>query len=693
MVNKIKLDLEEGKVINVKKSFKKHKDKCDIYNLINELEHSGDVYFDEKNMLLYPLGENYFISEVHSGKKGNKYIIHNENNHNVLNLGVLNKDKILYKFINNTFKEVDIVERSDNTIVSEIKFAHGNYYFSHYSDDFKFPININNLGDYNIGDIVKIKLDDVISDNIYSGKIVDYICNINDADADFKRVGAIYNKSYEFNKEIINEMNNVNNEILYDFNSSRRDMRKQQFFTIDGADAKDKDDAIAVEKLSNGDYILRVSIADVCQYVNPWKNENTYNEAVERGTSIYSAGSVIPMLPKKLSNNVCSLNERVNRLTKTIEVRFDSNANIIKYDVYNSIINSKRAFTYDEVNRYLVDGVKPVGNSELLPRLDEAKELSDKITFNRLVQGSVALFSDELKLSVNKNKSIININELEIGEGNRLIENFMIIANNVYAKYSEENNLGIIYRVHDNSINELITSALNKIKKSKLISGVDLDNISDFSEYVLHNDKDMNGVIASYFLLRSMMRAKYSTENIGHFGLGLDNYAQFTSPIRRLPDLINHIVLEHHLNNKKLPDNFKSQLQHLAYVSTCTERDADLISKEVNNIKIFDYLIENNIKDIPMRIVDIKKSHVVVKKLDLCTGVIPLENFSSNVSYDKKKELIRVVGSNDVYKINSTVIANPVEVNSNGIIFEADVASKKHNNKVVKKVKGTMIRN
>lgn len=380
--------------------------------------------------------------------------------------------------------------------------------------------------------------------------------------------------------------------------SRRRDLRTLPIVTIDGADAKDLDDAVYVEELANGNYTLGVHIADVSHYVT--ENNPLDVEAYKRGTSVYLADRVIPMLPQTLSNGVCSLKPAVDRLTLSCEMEIDANGDIVKYDIFESVIHSHARMTYDEVNQILAEDPKleltdeKKAVSHLFPKMEKLAQI---LRAKRQERGAIDFNLEESKVVVDENGKAIDIIRRDRGKGERLIEEFMLAANETVASHFYYAEVPALYRVHE----EPKTSKLQTFVKLAQSLGYPIKgNLIDVHPKALQAVlKQIEGTdaeeVLSTMLLRSLTKARYSEEVLGHYGLATKLYTHFTSPIRRYPDLMVHRLLRAYFFDGKIGDTtyIKAMEKYLPVVgettSTCEQRAVQL-ERDVTSMKMAEYM-------------------------------------------------------------------------------------------------------
>lgn len=399
----------------------------------------------------------------------------------------------------------------------------------------------------------------------------------------------------EFPDEVVKEAEEVPDTISPDDLKGRRDLREDVIITIDGADAKDLDDAVIVKKLENGNYYLGVHIADVSHYVK--EDSPMDQEAYERGTSTYLTDRVIPMLPQRLSNGICSLHPNVDRLTLSCEMEINSSGEVVSYEIFPSVIRSYRRMTYDAVNKILMDKDEEVRkeHADLVLMFETMEELHHILEKKREERGSIDFDTREAKIEVDPEGTPVDILLRERGVGERLIESFMLAANETVSEHYATQNLPILYRVHDRPDEakmqrflEFVTSFGINVKGTK--DSVSPKNLQSVLEKV--KDKPEETVV-SMLMLRSMQQAKYDVKPIGHYGLAADYYSHFTSPIRRYPDLILHRLIHYYAEvaaDDRARKRWQKKLPDIAEHSSMTERRAVDAERETDELKKTEYM-------------------------------------------------------------------------------------------------------
>lgn len=376
----------------------------------------------------------------------------------------------------------------------------------------------------------------------------------------------------------------------------RRDLREQLIVTIDGEDAKDLDDAVTVKKLANGNYFLGVHIADVSNYVT--EGSQLDREAYERGTSVYLTDRVIPMIPQRLSNGICSLNPHVPRLTMSCEMEIDPNGQVVSHDIFPSVIQTTERMTYTAVNQILEEQDEQLMKryKQLVPMFQEMQELHQILEEMRIRRGAISFEDREAKILVEPDGQPTDILLRSRGVGERLIESFMLAANETVAEHFNKRNFPFIYRIHEQPKEEKMqrffdfASALGIVVRGTkgTITPKDLQKVIENVE-----DKPESAVINT-MLLRSMQQARYSEDNFGHYGLAAEYYTHFTSPIRRYPDLIVHRLIRSYGQDPSEANQtyWENELPEIAEHSSKMERRAVEAEREVDAMKKAEYMMD-----------------------------------------------------------------------------------------------------
>ena len=447
------------------------------------------------------------------------------------------------------------------------------------------------------GHIVVVNVIKELDRNTVLGEITTIIGHKNDAGVDIEAIIYKHMFSPKFPDEVLEEVEKIPNEVRLEDKKGRCDLTDLTIFTIDGLDTKDIDDAISIKKLKNGNYELGVHIADVSYYVKP--GTKLYDEAYERGTSVYLVDRVVPMLPHKLSNGICSLNPGVERLAQSCVMEINSKGKVVSHDIFESVIKSRKQMNYRDVNKWLDEKIVVDGYEEFTSDLTLMKELADILRKQRSIRGAIDFDTDEAKIIADDTGKPIDVVLRERASGEKMIEDFMIAANETVASHIFYMSLPFVYRVHGTPKEEKVNDFLNFVSSLgyKITGKVDINKPYSIQKVLdqLRTKKEYK--ILSSLMLRSMQKAVYQTDNIGHFGLASKIYTHFTSPIRRFPDTTVHRLLRTYLyendESKKTIDYFKEYLPVLTEHASLKERDAIDCEREVEDMKMAEYMMDH----------------------------------------------------------------------------------------------------
>ena len=525
-----------------------------------------------------------------------------------------------------------------------------------------------------------------IGNRTFLGKVEKIIGHKNDPGVDILTIAAKHSIETEFSEEVKRELKNIPDEVCESDLIGRTDLTKEMIFTIDGDDTKDIDDAISVKR-DGKNYVLGVHIADVSNYVKV--GSALYDSAFSRGTSSYLADTVIPMIPHQLSNGICSLNPEVIRLTISCVMTIDGNGKVISYDIFPSYIKSRKQMTYKNVNKILDENIIPEGYGEFADTLKLMHELSKILRQEKINRGYIDFGIDEAKVIQDENGKAIDIVKRVQGTGEKLIEDFMIAANETVATHISNLDLPFIYRVHDLPNAEKIEDFSNLIKQMGYQIHTNLNKITPVTMQKLLNefrDKD-EFVILSDMLLRSMKKAIYSTNNIGHFGLASKNYTHFTSPIRRFPDLSVHRLLRTYLFENRIDMetiNFNAKyLIDVADHSSETEVNSVEAERDVLDMKMAEYMESHIGEEYEGIISGVTNFGMFVELDNLIEGLVHISTLDGFYTY--VPEMLSLISANkkNKYRIGDKVKIIVTNANKNqGIIdFELVKGEKNGNSK------------
>ena len=510
------------------------------------------------------------------------------------------------------------------------------------------------------------------------GKVVEILGRPGDKGIDIDIIIRKYNLPEDFPPSVLNSALDIEDFITEDEIKGRLDLRNVKMVTIDGEDAKDLDDAVSIERLENGNFKLGVHIADVTHYVK--ERSVIDKEAFKRATSVYLIDRVIPMLPKKLSNGICSLNPKVDRLTLSCIMEVNRQGKVVNHTIAQSVIKTNERMTYTDVTKILRDN-----DVELIERykdlVDDFKvmeELCKILRKKRLDRGAIDFDFEECKIILDEKGKPIDIKPYERAIANRMIEEFMLLANETVAEHMEKLKVPFVYRIHENPDAE-------KLEKFKaFIYNLGYNDITWGEEVnpkalqrVLDKFKGENEeTIISTLLLRSMMQARYSPECAGHFGLAADYYCHFTSPIRRYPDLQIHRIIKEYLN-KELTENRSKKLVSIvdsaAKQSSEMERVAQEAEREVDDLKKAEYMKDRIGEIFEGMISSVTGFGAFVELPNTIEGLVHITSFRDDYYiYDEDRLILIGERNKKIYRLGDKlkVLCSKVDILSREIYFE-----------------------
>lgn len=572
--------------------------------------------------------------------------------------GAIHGDKVIVeitskKGIDLEGRIVKIVERKLNNMVGEVILKDGRKIIQLDNEKVKIQVILDPATDKGAmeGHKVYVKIGSKIGDNIYKGDVIKILGHKNDPGVDILSIVYKYDIETEFSDEVMEELNDIPDHLLDEEINERlnHDLRNMTIFTIDGDDTKDIDDAISIEKLENGNYKLGVHIADVSHYVK--EGTALYKDAYERGTSVYLADRVIPMLPHKLSNGICSLNPNEDRLAQSCIMEIDNNGKVVNYDIFESIIRSKKQMTYKCVNKILDENIIPSGYEPFADDLKLMEELAVILRKMKANRGYIDFDLDEAKIIVNDKGEAIDVVLRDRGTGEKLIEDFMIAANETVATHVFNMQfLPFVYRIHGEPSEEKITRFISYVSSCgyKLVGKFDKIYPSSMQQ-ILDQLKDKPEFhIFSSLLLRSMQKAIYDTNNIGHFGLGSKCYTHFTSPIRRFPDTTVHRLLhKYFVSNKMDKDTIEFEQNNLKLIaehSSQKERNSVDCERDVDDMKMAEYMLKHIGEEFTGMISSITSRGMYIELPNLIEGRVNIEDLTDD-HYTFDESTIRLVGT------------------------------------------------
>lgn len=521
-----------------------------------------------------------------------------------------------------------------------------------------------------------------VANKKYIADVLKILGHKDDAGIDILSIAYKYAIEDEFSPDTIKELDSIPNEVDQKELINRTDLTNEMIFTIDGADTKDIDDAISLT-YKDGIYTLGVHIADVSHYVK--ENTALGDDAYKRGTSSYLADTVIPMIPHKLSNGICSLNEGVIRLTMSCVMDINERGDIVKYDIFPSFIKSNKKMTYKCVNEILENNVIPEGYEPFKDTLLKMNELAKILRKKKASRGYIEFEIPEAKVIQDKDGRAIDIVKRTTGAGEKLIEDFMIAANETVATHISNMDLPFIYRVHALPNTEKIEDFLNLVKILGYTIETSINEITPKTmQRLLGELKDKPEFpILSSLLLRSMKKAEYSKTNIGHFGLASTDYTHFTSPIRRFPDLTVHRLLKTYLVDKDFSMGTINYLDSslVAIAEHSSEREVASINAErdVNDMKMAEYM-ESHIGETYTGIISsVTNFGFFVELENLIEGLVHVNTLKGDY-YNYVPELLALIGKSTkkTYRVGDTVTIKVINASKETAMIDFEIVEKKN---------------
>ena len=551
-------------------------------------------------------------------------------------------------------------------------------------DDSKIKLNIEVPREKSLnavdGHKVVVEIDKQLGNNRCIGHVVEIIGHVNDPGVDILSIVYKYNINVDFPDDVKDEVSKLPMQVYQSDLVGRHDLRDEMIFTIDGDDTKDIDDAISVDRLPNGHYKLGVHIADVSYYVK--EGSPLDNEALERGTSVYLVDRVIPMLPHELSNGICSLNPGVDRLAISCVMEFNVDGKQLSYEIFPSVIRSRKQMTYKKVNSILEKNIVPEGYEEFADKLKLMEELAVILRKAKVKRGYIDFEVDEAKVLVDDKGVPTDVVLRDRGKGEKLIEDFMIAANECVATHIYFMNLPFIYRVHEYPKEEKIRSFLGFVSNLGYhVNGNIKDVKPTTMQKILEQLKDKPEYkILSSLLLRSMQKAVYKPENLGHYGLASSCYTHFTSPIRRYPDTTVHRLLRTYLFEGKVNmetiNKWEEKLVYIAEHSSERERASVDCEREVDDMKMAEYMEKHIGEQYEGMISSVTSFGMFVELDNLIEGLVPIKDMDDYFHYDEDRMTLTGEKSHVKYSIGERVIVKVVRASKEEKTIDFEIVKK-----------------
>ncbi|MCE6114418.1 ribonuclease R [Mycoplasmopsis agalactiae] len=610
-------------------------------------------------------GKCAFVDVEELSKNGTKssYFVSSNNFNTALNNDIVEADVFepISPDNNRTFAKVKkIIERRCKTLIGVLDNVNGFVTFKPIEPIYKnTSFRIKNIAsEARVLDVVVAEIINYENRN-KEINIIKRITDVNDPMAYVKSLEEARNVPREFPAEV-NEYiqkfipENIKNEDL----SMRTDLRNDLVVTIDGSSTKDFDDAISVVKIDENTYELGVHIADVAYYVK--ENTPLDDEALKRGTSIYLLNEVVPMLPFKLSNGICSLNPNEERLTISCITKINKLGQSIETKIVPSVIKSKYRLTYERVNEFINES-KDFEDKELNKMLKNAYELSQIIREFKNKQGYIDFEIQEPHIELDSDGRVLDISVEKTGESEKMIEDFMVRANEEVAKFITNSKLPMMYRIHEVPSEEKIEYFLEVLKSLKINVSLNRKHITPltFQKIINQINSQRNDEFLKMLFLRTMQKAVYSPDNIGHFGLASECYCHFTSPIRRYPDVIVHRVLWDFVFKKQLNkvDEFAANLQKIAAMNSASEENAVQLERDVNDLKFAEYFKSKINSEFEGQVFGITKFGMFIQFDNKTDAMVHISNIGDG-DFEANEQMTKLYSKNDpkkAYKLGQTV--------------------------------------
>ena len=663
---------------------------------IEELVNTYEIFKTKKEKyLLIKNCPGLKIGKIAINKKGFGFLLLDKEDDIYIDSDNLNNaihnDTVLVEIIKKGLKPegrvLKIVKRDLNNVVGEVIIKDNKMILKPDDDKLDLTIYLSKETTKNCveGHKVLALLTKNLGHKNYLADCLKIIGHKDDAGIDILSIAYKYNIIDEFNEEVIKELDAIPDEVDKKDLENRKDLTNEVIFTIDGSDTKDIDDAISLS-YKDGIYTLGVHIADVSHYVK--ENTALGDEAFNRGTSSYLADTVIPMIPHKLSNGICSLNEGVIRLTMSCVMNINNKGDVESYDIFPSYIKSNKKMTYENVNKILEENTTPVGYEPYKEILLKMHELAKILRKKKVSKGYIEFDIPEAKVIQDKNGKAIDIKKREQHAGESLIEDFMIEANVTVATHIANMELPFIYRVHDIPNADKIDDFKNLVHALGYKIETSINEITPKSMQRLLNslkDKPEFNILSS-LLLRSMKKAEYSKNNIGHFGLALDNYTHFTSPIRRYPDLTVHRLLKTYLIDKDFSMSTINYLDNnlITIAEHSSEREVASINAErdVNDMKMAEYMESHIGEEYEGTISSVTNFGFFVELDNLVEGLVHVNSLKGDY-YNYVPELLSLIGKSTkkMYRVGDKIKIKVVNASKENALIDFEIVKDKQNDR------------
>lgn len=684
-------ELKEALDINDTDDFK------NLIKTLNELEDSGALVRTRKNKFGLPEKMNLVKGRIQMHAKGFAFLIpENEEQtdvyiHHSDLTSAMNNDIVLVRLE----KKDDAGNRPEGTVIRIIEravhqvvgtFEDNRSFGFVIADDKRIPNDIFVPKSKTKGAVTGHKVVATITKypegrKSAEGEITQILGHKSDPGIDIISIIYKHGITIDFPDEVLEQAENTPDTIHEDEIKNRKDLRDEVTVTIDGADAKDLDDAVSVKKLDNGNYQLGVYIADVSYYMG--ENTPMDKEAFERGTSVYLVDRVIPMIPHRLSNGICSLNPQVDRLTLGCQMEINHAGEVVNHSIFQSVIKTNERMTYSDVNKILANDQQVRSKyEELVPMFEEMGTLASVLRKKREKRGAIDFDFKEAKVLVDDAGKAVDVVIRERGEAERLIEEFMLAANETVAEHFHWMDVPFIHRVHADpdesklqNFFEFIGGLGYKVKGTA--NEIHPQALQKIVEEVKGKPEEL---IISKLMLRSMQQAKYDPNSIGHFGLATDFYTHFTSPIRRYPDLIVHRLIRTYLIEKKMDNKtiqkWKEAMPEIARHTSGKERTAVDAERETDDLKKAEFMEDKVGEEFTGVISSVTNFGLFVELENTVEGLVHVSQLTDDYyHYDQRNYAMIGERTGNIYRIGDTVDVRVIAVNIEERVVDFEMAS------------------
>lgn len=689
-------ELEEAFEVQAAEEFKQ------LVKLLNELEGEGEIVRTRSNRYGLPERMNLVKGTIQGNAKGFAFLIPEDPDEqdiyiaeNDLN-GAMNRDKVLVRINHGTTgprlegEVIRIISRETKEAVGTFQ-DYGSYGFvetdeKRMSHDIFIPKEAFNGAAEGHKVVVRITKYPEGRRNA-EGEVIEILGHKNDPGVDILSIIRKFELPESFSDEVMHEAEATPDQITEEEMTQRRDLREETIVTIDGEDAKDLDDAISLTRNEKGNFVLGVHIADVSYYVK--ENSALDREAYRRGTSVYLVDRVIPMIPHRLSNGICSLNPKADRLTLSCLMEITPNGEIVHHEIFPSVIRSTERMTYTNVRKIVErEDEDVVAQYEpLVPLFDSMKELALILRKRRMDRGAIDFDFDEAKILVNEDGKPADIVLRDRSIAERIIEEFMLAANETVAEHIHWLDVPFIYRIHEDPNPEKLQAFLEFITNFGYLVRGKANTVHPRSlQYLLSQIKDTpEERIISTVMLRSMKQAKYAPESLGHFGLAAEFYTHFTSPIRRYPDLIVHRLIRKYLFEGDLSEltqhHWSEKLPEIAQHTSNRERLAVDAERETDDLKKAEYMLDKIGEEFEGVISGVTSFGMFVELDNTIEGLVHVSYLTDDYYHYHEKQYAMIgERTGKIYRLGDTVKIKVMKVNvdERSIDFEIVGAAKKN---------------